>query len=442
MEESLQGRGSRRRDHSPLASPLFTSVMSIITHPENFPVPTSGSSPGSTPLSPQAEDALRRERERFQLAVEAAQVGIWFCDLPFDVLVWDTRVKEHFWLPPDAVVTIDLFYSRLHPDDRERTRLAIEASIAGKTQYDIQYRTVSDAGEIRWIRAIGRGFYDEAGQPIRFDGVTLDTTALKRSESALRESRERLQASLDAAEAGTFRWDLQTNALDWDDNLDALFGLTPEQTVRSLESFISMVHPEERDAVAERCRQCAEDGSEFEMEFRVIWPDGSIHWLHDKGRVFLDESGRPLYMTGACVEITTQKHVEAALRESSERFRTMADHISQLAWMAEPDGHIFWFNRRWFEYTGTTLDAMQGSGWIKVHHPDHLERVIERWWHHIRAGEAWEDTIPLAGADGEYRWFLSRAVPIRDDKGRVQRWFGTHTDVTDRETTPSRPAAT
>lgn len=119
-----------------------------------------------------------------------------------------------------------------------------------------------------------------------------------------------------------------------------------------------------------------------------------------------------------------------AVRESSERFRTMADNISQLAWMAEADGHILWFNRRWFDYTGTTLDAMQGSGWVKVHHPDHLERVLDKWWRHIRAGETWEDTFPLLGADGQYRWFLSRAVPIRGADGRVQRWFGTHTDIT------------
>jgi PAS domain S-box-containing protein len=152
------------------------------------------------------------------------------------------------------------------------------------------------------------------------------------------------------------------------------------------------------------------------MQFRVIWPDGSIHGCTTKDGPYFDAQNRPLYVTGACVEITAQKQIEAALRESSERFRTMADHISQLAWMAEADGHIFWYNRRWFEYTGTTLDTVQGSGWMKVHHPDHLERVLERWWRYIRAGEPWEDTFPLLGADGNYRWFLSRAGP---DSGRT-----------------------
>ena len=411
-------------------------ILLFHAHPERpispIPQPDSG-----VPVP----DSIRCEHDRFQLVAEAAQVGIWFCDLPFDVLTWDARVKEHFWFPPEAQVTIDSFYARLHPEDRERTRLAIESSIARQSQYDIEYRTVSDAGEIKWIRAIGRGFYDQQGNPTRFDGVTLDVTAMKKAEHALQESRERLQASLDAAEAGTFRWDIQRNSLEWDENLDALFGLSPGQSVRSLENFISMVHPEERAGVIERCRRCAEEGADFHMEFRVIWPDGSIHWLNDKGKTFFDAQGRPHYMTGACVEITTQKHTEAALRESSERFRAMADHISQLAWMAEADGHIFWYNRRWFEYTGTTLDAVQGSGWVKLYHPDHLERVLENWWRQIRAGQTWEDTFPILGADGDYRWFLSRAIPIKGLDGRVQRWFGTHTDITDQRESVSEPAS-
>src|SRR5947209_3318698 len=109
-------------------------------------------------------------------------VGIWSCDLPFDVLHWDAKVKEHFWLPPDADVTIDLFYERLHPDDRERTRTAIDSSIRKRSTYDIEYRTVSSAGQIRWLRAIGGGFYNDSGQPIRFDGVTVDITAQKEQE--------------------------------------------------------------------------------------------------------------------------------------------------------------------------------------------------------------------------------------------------------------------
>ena len=119
-----------------------------------------------------------------------------------------------------------------------------------------------------------------------------------------------------------------------------------------------------------------------------------------------------------------------ALPTSEELFRTLADNISQLAWMADSSGSIFWFNRRWYEFTGTSLDEMQGWGWTKVHHPDHVDRVVERIRHSWESGEAWEDTFPLRGRDGQFRSFLSRALPIRDEQGSVVCWFGTNTDVT------------
>ncbi|MBE9185203.1 PAS domain-containing protein [Microcoleus sp. LEGE 07076] len=120
------------------------------------------------------------------------------------------------------------------------------------------------------------------------------------------------------------------------------------------------------------------------------------------------------------------------LHESENRFRALADNIAQLAWMTDASGWIFWYNQRWFDYTGTTREQMQGWEWQQVQHPEHLDRVVAKFRRSIETGELWEDTFPLRGADGSYRWFLSRAVPIRDEQGKVLRWCGTNTDITDR----------
>jgi PAS domain S-box-containing protein len=120
---------------------------------------------------------------------------------------------------------------------------------------------------------------------------------------------------------------------------------------------------------------------------------------------------------------------EAAARE--QQFLTLANSISQLAWMADGEGYIFWYNDRWYDYTGTTLEEMQGWGWQKVHHPDEVARVVERIKVAFATGEPWEDTFPLRSKTGEYRWFLSRALPITNEEGRVVRWFGTNTDITE-----------
>ena len=122
----------------------------------------------------------------------------------------------------------------------------------------------------------------------------------------------------------------------------------------------------------------------------------------------------------------------AALAESEARLRTLADAMPQLAWMADDTGAIVWFNRRWFEYTGTTLDAVRGTGWAAVHHPEHVERVVTRYRAAIAAREPWEDTFPLRARDGSYRWFLARAVPVCDPVDATTRWLGTSTDITER----------
>ena len=147
------------------------------------------------------EDALLRQRERAEFVSEGSDVGFWFCDLPFDKVIWDKRVKRHFWLPPDdSPVTMEIFYSLLHPDDREPTRRAIENSITNNEQYDVEYRTMAPDGRQRWIRANGRTFYDESGKPVRFDGITQDITARKKAEEAQKASEARyrdLAASLE-----------------------------------------------------------------------------------------------------------------------------------------------------------------------------------------------------------------------------------------------------
>jgi len=119
-----------------------------------------------------------------------------------------------------------------------------------------------------------------------------------------------------------------------------------------------------------------------------------------------------------------------ALRESERQFRTLADNMSQLAWIADPAGNIYWYNARWYSYTGTSLEAMLALGWRALHHPDHIERVNARLSRCFATGSLWEDTFPLRGQDGLYRWFLSRALPIRDDEGRITYWLGTSTDIT------------
>jgi PAS domain S-box-containing protein len=152
-----------------------------------------------------AERTLADQRARLDYAARASGIGFWYCDLPFEELIWDERVKEHFFLPKDARVTIDVFYGRIHPEDRDPTRLAIEKSIATRLPYAVDYRTVDETtGAVKWIRALGGTGYGDDGRPLRFDGVTVDITTRKHDEERLAQllENEREQGRMLAAMSG------------------------------------------------------------------------------------------------------------------------------------------------------------------------------------------------------------------------------------------------
>ncbi len=131
------------------------------------------------------------------------------------------------------------------------------------------------------------------------------------------------------------------------------------------------------------------------------------------------------------IETTENIKIQTKLKESEEKFRLLADNMSQLAWMADPTGYIFWYNQRWYDYTGTNFEEMKGWGWEKVQHVDHLGRVKNKFIEALQDKEIWEDIFPLKSKTGEFRWFLSRATPLLNEEGKVVRWLGTNTDITD-----------
>ncbi|MFY0564530.1 PAS domain-containing protein [Archangium lansingense] len=150
----------------------------------------------------------------------------------------------------------------------------------------------------------------------------------ERMEATLQERDERLRAALWAGGTGTFRWDIRTGALEWDENLDQLFGLPLGRTVQTMGDCLALVHPDDRAEAARRNEACAREGADFEMDFRVVWPDGRVHWLSGKGKTFVDATGRPLYMTGAYVDITVQKQQESEARQLAEFERQILGIVS------------------------------------------------------------------------------------------------------------------
>jgi PAS domain S-box-containing protein len=194
--------------------------------------------------------------------------------------------------------------------------------------------------------------------------------------------------------------------------------------------FDLIERPEDARVVTELKRRVLRDGRRTTADLSLV-VRGERRYFHITFEPTRRRSGSVDGVISYVRDVTDERRMRDALRESEARFRALADSIPQLAWMADASGWISWYNQRWYEYTGLSLGECEGWGWTRVHHPDHVERVKHRIRRSWQTGDPWEDTFPLRARDGTYRWFLSRALPFRDADGHVVRWFGTNTDVTD-----------
>ena len=294
---------------------------------------------------------------------------------------------------------------------------------------DVQVRL---AGNTRvWIDFQLAPLRDTEGQITHLIPSGLDISGRRETERTLRASEERYRTLFDSMDEGycviKLLFDQAGNAIDY-----CFLEVNP-----AFEKHTGLV-----GATGQRMRALVPDIETrwFDIYGRIVQTGEPVRFVDEvksMGRwfdVYAFRLGEPGSDKVACLfnDISDRKRAEAALNESEERFRNLADNIPQLAWIAEPgsDGKTSWFNKVWLDYTGTTTEQMQGFGWKSVHHPDHLERVAQKFEFHVKHCLDWEDTFPLRGTDGLYRWFLSRMNCIRDASGAVVRMFGTNTDIT------------
>ncbi len=254
----------------------------------------------------------------------------------------------------------------------------------------------------------------------------------EKAEEALRESEEKYRIVAENTYDWAFWQDTDGKFLYSSPSCQQITGYSGEEFIKDPDLNFKIIFNEDLPAFMKHNSEEARHGKSGELVFRIITKDGKIKWIHHVCRPVL-EKGRYVGTRGSNRDITERKNTDIALYESEERFRALADNIPNLAWMADAKGWIFWYNKQWYDYTGTTLEEMQGWGWQKVHHPDYVDAVTKEWSASIAAGKPYDNIFPLKGKDGNYRWFLTRINPIRDEKGNIVRWFGTNTDITERK---------
>ena len=318
----------------------------------------------------------------------------------------------------------------VHPDDQDGIARVWQRSFAARESLVLTYRLRHRSGQFRWVEYAGTPVRGKDALVSEWVGTILDIHDRKTAEEELARSEARYRTLTEVLPQSIWAADADGAITYCNRYWYNYTGFTEAQTMGA--GWVNAMHPDDVAKVADDWQTALDTGNDYETETRLKrgW-DNAYRTFLVRGRASRDsDNGTVTQWLGTAIDIHDRKVAEQALHDEEARFRDLADNIAQLAWMTDATGYIFWYNRRWFDYTGTTFDAMQGWGWQKVHHPDFVEAVTQKFAGHIERGEAWEDTFPLRGADGNYRWFLSRAFPIRDESGTVLRWFGTNTDIT------------
>lgn len=389
------------------------------------------------------EAALRVAEERLRLATQGANIGTWDLDLINDTLFWDARCRAAFDYPLALPIDYPTCLSLIHPDDRPAVEEAVASALApgGLGKYVVEYRTIGyQDGVERWVQVEGKALFDATNTATRFLGTIQDVSEHKRFEEELRETRIRLESALLAGEIATWTFDIVNDRVVADPNLARLFSVDPDAAVSGeLDVYLAAIHPDDRARVTEIIRNAIENDDEYEAEYRVLLPDGRARWLVARGKVQRDAGGVALALPGVVLDITARKEAADALAGSEARFRVQADAMPQMVWATDPQGNHLYYNRRWYDYTGQTVEESMGFGFALALHPDDLERTLYQWRLAWEGGQDYDIEYRFRRFDGTYRWFVGRAEPIHDPQtGAVTMWAGTCTDIDELKRTQER----
>ena len=372
------------------------------------------------------ETALRESEESYRILAETASDAIIRIDQNSTIEFVNKATERIFGYAPKEMVGQSL--TMLMPEEMRQKHRAGFGRYLTTGKRNLRWESIEVPARHKdghhFPLEISFGEYNRDGKRF-FIGVARDISERRQAEKLLRESEERFAKAFNSSPLSITITSLDTGKLiEVNETFVEITGYSREEAIGRTTAELGLWQPNVRDAELETIKRKGQI-SNTEYQFRLKDGTEIVGLLSAE---LLEIGGEPCALT-VIQDITTRKRAEELIRESEEKFRNLANSISQFAWMADASGYIFWFNERWFEYTGTTLEEMQGWDWQKVHHPAEVERVTLKFKRHIASGEIWEDTFPLRSKTGKYRWFLSRALPIRNEHGNIVRWFGTNTDI-------------
>ncbi len=414
-----------------------------------------------------AEEKLRHTEADLLEAQRISQTGSWKLDASSGTVTVSPEVYRIFGVTADEDTSaVEFWLNRNHPGDANRIRELFERSVIQKTDYQADYRIALPDGAIKHLHAIGHPVLNDSGDLVEFLGTVMDVTAAKLAEEALRRSEGYLAEAQKLTHTGS--WAVQVpqmenaqreagqelsvlprfgwNSSYWSKEMYQIFGFDPDPTPPSYVEVAKRLHPEDARYYTRVVEQAIRDRIDFEADYRLLLPNGAAKYVHVVGHPVVNASGDVIELVGTAMDVTEQHEARVALQTAFERIkaeetelRRMTDAIASYIYVLRPDGTAFFANQTWLDYTGLTLEDMQREDQrARVFHPEDVERLREERHQALARGEPFELEQRALGKDGNYRWFLVRFNPLRDDHGHIIRWYATGTDIEDRKRAEER----
>ncbi|MCA1593012.1 MAG: PAS domain S-box protein [Acidobacteria bacterium] len=376
-----------------------------------------------------AEEALRESEGRLRAIAETASDAIITIDEESRILFVNTAAGKIFGYTGEEMTGRSL--TTLMPDYMRRAHESALARYVETGRKHISWELIElpglhkDGHELSLEVSFAEFMKDGRRY---FTGVARDISERKQAEAV----RSQLAAIVESSNDAIFGKTLEGVVTSWNKGAERIYGYTAEEIIGQHISIV--IPPEHRYQLTEILDKIKAGGKVEQLEAVRVRKDGRRINASLTISSIKDKAGTIIGASTIARDITEQKHIQEVMRESERRYRYLAESMPQIVWTARPDGYLDYYNQRWFDYTGMTLEQTQGWGWQPVLHPEDVERCLRMWAKSVATGDNYEVEYRFKRAsDGAYRWHLGRAEPMRDEAGNIVKWFGTATDIHDRK---------
>src|SRR6266496_1758974 len=332
----------------------------------------------------------------------------------------------------------------VHPEDVARLVQKWHAALASGEPFEIEARVRRADGSYRAFLHRKLPLHDEHGNIVKWFGSSVDIEDRKCAEQKIAEKASQLERSefyLREGErlAHMGSWSLRADGIFdyWSPETSAILDFDPSQGIPTLTQWLAPVQPDGRDLLTRTIDKMFREGVRGDVRYWVDHPKKGKRMMHSTGEPVL-ENGKVTRLIGNTLDITERERAEEELRASERKYRNLVDTTPAFVHTALPNGEVDFYNRGWLEYVGLPLTDLLGWGWTCMNHPEDVETIVPKWRAALEAGEPFVGESRVRRADGEYRWFLHREEPLRNEAGEIVKWYGSSIEIQERKIAEQR----